>query len=46
MLSAIYPYRDVLGQLVAIVEDDDQVDLEVNLELRMMKGRTRVDLWE
>lgn len=44
--SAIYPNGDVLGQLVAIVEDDNEVDLEVNLKLRMMKSRTRVDLRE
>ncbi len=28
------------------MEDDNEVDLEVNLELRMMEGRTRVDLRE
>lgn len=44
--STIDTNWDVFSKLVAILEDHNHVYLEVNLELGVVEGGTRVDLWE
>lgn len=37
---------DVFGELVPIAKDNNDIDLELNLEVLVLAGGARVDLWK
>ena len=46
LASPVDADREVLSQLVAIVEDHDQIDVELDFEIRMLECGARVLSWE